>query len=388
MLPAMPHAYDALNLAELRERPMNKWRYYDADVLPLWVADMDFPVAEAIRRAIREFADSGLFGYPEWTGLPGVREAVVSRLERRYGWSVPLEAVAILPGIVAGLYDAVTAFTSGGDGVLATTPVYPPFRTAAEAQGRILQAADLAEGPNGYRLDPEALDRAITPSTRLLMLCHPHNPTGRVFDGEELAALAERVLQHRLFVVSDELHADLNYHTRHVPFASLSPEVSRRTVTLLGPSKAFNIAGLKIGFAVAEDPEVLRRFLAATPKQTAPTLSQVAARAALTEADDWLHDTMCYLRTNRDFVAGFVRDRLPDVRFHAPQATYLAWLDFRGTPLAADPAGELLARARLGLNDGATFGEAGRGFVRLNFATSRSIVAEALNRIERVLAET
>lgn len=387
MLPAMAHRYDALSLDDLRRRPLNKWRYFDPDVLPLWVADMDFPIAEPIRAAIRAYAGSDVFGYPEWTGLPGVREAVVSRLEARFGWKVPVESVWILPGIVSGMYQAALGFASRGDGVLTTTPIYPPFRMAAEAQGRVLQTADLAETPEGYRLDTEALDRAITPSTRLAMLCHPHNPTGRVFTRRELEAVAERVLEHRLFVVSDELHADLNYGTEHVPFASLSPEVARRTITLYGPTKAFNIAGLKVGFAIAEDPDVLERF-----KQTAwglvlpgPSVAQVAAKAAMTESDAWLDDTLAYLRANRDHVAEVVRRRLPGVRMHLPEATYLAWLDFRATPLAADPAGILLERVRLGLNEGASYGEAGRGFARLNFATSRAIVDDALERIERAL---
>lgn len=392
MVPSDPvrHPYDDLSLDELRARPLMKWRRFDPDVLPLWVADMDFPVAEPIRAAIRDYADGDLFGYPEWTGLPGVREAVCERLERRSGWRVDPESVWVLPGIVAGLFGAVRAFTSQGDGVLATTPIYPPFRMAAERQGRRFQEADLAEGENGWHLDEDALDAAIDPSTRLLMLCHPHNPTGRSFDRGELDALAARVLEHRLFVVSDELHADLTFAGGHVPFASLSPDLSRRTVTLVGPTKAFNIAGLKVGFAVAEDPAVLERFKDAMFgfAMPAPSVSQAAAKAAMLDSDAWFEDTLAYLRANRDHVAEAVRTRLPGVRMDVPEATYLAWLDFRATPLAGDPAGALLERVRLGLNDGAAYGEAGRGFARLNFATSRAIVDEALDRIARALAET
>lgn len=387
---ASHHRFDDLSLDELRGRPLMKWRRFDPDVLPLWVADMDFPVAEPIRAAIHEYADGDLFGYPLWTGLPGVREAVCERLARRTGWRVDPEAVWVLPGIVAGLYGAVRAFTSQGDGVLATTPIYPPFRMAADMQGRAFQEADLAEGGDGWRLDEDALDAAIDPSTRLLMLCHPHNPTGRSFDRGELEALARRVLEHRLFVVSDELHADLTYDAGHVPFASLSPELARRTVTLLGPTKAFNIAGLKVGFAVAQDPAVLERFKDALFgfAMPAPSVSQAAAKAAMLDSDAWFDDTLGYLRANRDHVAREVERRLPGVRMDVPEATYLAWLDFRATPLADDPAGHLLERVRLGLNDGASYGEAGRGFARLNFATSRAIVDEALDRIARALAET
>ena len=380
--------YD-VSIDAMRSRPLVKWRRYEPDVLPLWVADMDFPIAEPIRAAIRDYAGGDVFGYATWSGMPGVREALVERLEARYGWSVDVESVWILPGIVTGLYGAAAAFASRGDGVLVTTPVYPPFHTAATDQGRVLQTADLREDADGFHLDEETLDAAITPSTRLLMLSHPHNPTGRVFTTGELEALARRALDHRLFVVCDELHADLNYGTEHVPFASLSPEVSRRTVTLYGPTKAFNIAGLKVGFAIAEDPEVMERFKGALAgmAQPAPAVSQVAARAALRDSDAWLDETVAYLRGNRDHVASVVRERLPGVRLHVPEATYLAWLDFRDTPLAEDPAGILLERARLALNDGASFGTAGRGFARLNFATSRAIVDDALARIETALRD-
>lgn len=383
----MPHRYDELTIEELRRRPLAKWRHYDEDVLPLWVADMDFPVADPIRAAIKAWADDDLWGYAPWTGIPGIREALVDRMERRYGWTIAPESIWIMPGTVPGLFAAVKAFAAQGDGVLATTPLYPPFRMVTEAQGRVFQAVDLAEGDRGYVLDEEALDAAIDPSTRLLALCHPHNPTGRVFDREELEALAARVLEHRLFVVSDELHAELNYGPMHVPFASLSPEVSERTVTLVGPTKAFNLAGLKIGFAIAENEAVLERFKSAAfgPSLPAPGVSQAGALAALRDADAWLEDTLGYLRANRDHLVRRVKEELPGVVVHPPEATYLAWLDFRATPLADDPAGALLERARLGLNDGPSFGEAGRGFVRLNFATSRQVVDEALDRIARVV---
>lgn len=384
----MSHRYDALTLETLRKRPMAKWRRFDEDVVAMWVADMDFPVADPIRQAIRAWAEDDLWGYAPWTGVPGLREALVDRLQRRYGWRVDVESIAIMPGTVPGLFSAVKAFAAQGDGVLAPTPIYPPFRMATESQGRVYQAFDLADTEDGFRLDEEALDAAIDPSTRLLALCHPHNPTGRVFDRGELEALAQRVLQHRLFVVSDELHADLNYGTEHLPFASLSPELSARTVTLVGPTKAFNLAGLKIGFAIAEDASVLERFTSAAFGYALPTpgLPQAGALAALRDADAWLEDTLGYLRSNRDHVVERVRTDMPGVRVHVPEATYLAWLDFRSTPFADDPAKMLVDRARVGLNDGTTFGEAGRGFARLNFATSRQVVDEGLDRIAAALA--
>ena len=385
----MPHRYDALTIDELRRRPLAKWRRYDEDVLPLWVADMDFPVAEPIRAAVRAWADADTWGYAPWEGIPGLREALAARLQDRFAWTVDPEAIAILPGTVAGIFGAAKAFASQGDGIVSATPVYFPFAMAAHEQGRTFQPADVQETEAGFRLSEAALDAAITPSTRLLSLCHPHNPTGRVFDRGELEALAERVLHHRLFVMSDELHADLNYGTPHIPFASLSPEVAERTVTLLGPTKAFNLAGLRVGFAIAENDEVMQRFKSALTgfAMAAPGVSQAGALAALRDADDWLNDTVDYLKANRDHVVERVRNDLPGVRIHAPDATYLAWMDFRATPFAEAPAEALLEHARVGLNEGATFGDGGKGYARLNFATSRQIVDEALDRIAAALAK-
>lgn len=384
----MTHPFDGLTFEELKQRPLLKWRHYDDDVLAMWVADMDFPVADGVRQGIHAWADSTLYGYPEWTGLPGVREALVRHLERTTGWQIAPEQVWLLPGVVPGLFGAVKAFSSQGDGILANTPLYPPFRMATEQQGRVFQPVDLTQDTSGrYAFNPDAAEAAVTPATRLFMLCHPHNPTGRSFERQELEAMADLVTRHRLFAVSDELHADLTFDGRHTPFATVNAEAAARTVTLVGPTKAFNLAGLKIGFAVAENPEVLDRFKEAMAfvSMPPPSPSQAGARAAYDEGGEWFASTLAYLKGNRDLIDGFVRDRLPGVRFHAPQATYLAWLDFRDTALAEDPAGMLLEHGRLGLNDGASFGPAGRGFARLNFATARPIVQEALERIEGVL---
>ncbi len=387
MLVGMSHPYDELDLAALQQRPLAKWRYYHPDVLPLWVADMDFPIAEGVRAALRAYADGDLHGYPLWTGIPGLRELVAERVTARTGWKVDPEWISVIPGTVAALYGSVKAFTSQGDGVLANTPIYPPFRSATTSQGRVFQEADLVETDAGFRVEGSVLDEKIKVSSRLLMLCHPHNPTGRVLDRKELEALGERVLEHRLFVASDELHADLNYGTQHIPFASLSPEISARTITFVGPTKTFNLAGLQIGFAIAENPDVLSRFKEAMAgmASSAPAVSQAGAMGALRDSHDWYEDTMAYLRANRDHVMARVH-RMEGMKMYAPEATYLAWLDFRGSAISEDPAKALIERGRLGLSDGVTFGEAGRGFARLNFATSREIVDEALDRIERVLS--
>lgn len=384
----MTHAFDRLSPGELRAGPSKKWRHFDPDVLPLWVADMDLPVAEAIRAALHEHARAGAFGYPPDEGLPGLRETVTERLAVRFGWQLEPDSVVPLAGVIPALAASVRAFAARGDGVLTLTPVYPPFLEAIRGQGRLLQNVDLRQRGDRFCFEPGDLDEAVTTSSRLLMLCHPHNPTGRVFDARTLREIAERARRHDLIVVSDELHADLNYGVPHRPFATVEPDLAERTVTLYGPTKAFNIAGLSIGFAIVEDAalrERLRRALRlATPKPG--VLAQAAARAAFREGDGWLEDAVAYLRGNRDALADAVEE-LPGVRLHPPEATYLAWLDFRDTPFAGAPAEALLEHARVALNEGADFGEAGRGFARLNFATARPLLHEALERISRSLDE-
>lgn len=382
------HPFDRLSPDRLRRSGALKWTRHPDDVLPLWVADMDFPTADAIRDAIRAAADEGLFLYPPHEGLPGLREAVAGRLADRYGWSVPEEAVRPLPGIVPGLELAAAAFAGPGEEVLIPSPFYPPFTLATEAAGRVpVHVPMVRDDERGWHYDLDALEAAVTPATRLLMLCHPHNPTGRVATEAELRTLADFALRHRLWVVSDELHADLTLDGRHLPFASLGPEIARRTLTLYGPTKAFNIAGLKVGFAIAENEALLERVRrVGTMRTPAPNVvAQAAARAAYTQpgAEAWLQGTLDYLRGNRDLVVRAV-EGLPGVRIDPPQATYLAWLDVRGGGLEA-PAAFLLEEAGLALNDGAAYGPGGEGFVRLNFACPRPLLREALGRLERAL---
>ena len=234
-----------------------------------------------------------------------------------------------------------------------------------------------------WRIDFEALEALVTPATRLFMLCNPQNPTGRVFTRGELERLADFVLKHRLWVVSDELHSDLVYEGfEHIPFASLGEEIAERTVTLFGPTKTFNIAGLKIGFLASQNKALLERVkgtgfgLVGAPN----VVAQTATIAAYAEGDAWLNETLSYLKANRDYVADFVKRELPGVEHTAPEGTYLAWLDFRNLGLE-NPEAFLLEEAKVALNDGSWFGPGGEGFVRLNFATSRHIVRQTLERI-------
>jgi len=369
--------------------PSQKWHRYGDGVLPLWVADMDFVSPPAVREALRTRVDHGVFGY----GLvpDSLRETLCSWSREHYGWEIAPEWQQWLPGVVPALHLASMALTEPGDGVLTVTPIYPPFLKVAERTGRTPQQASMREPAapgQPWRLDLEALEAAITPRTRLLLWCHPHNPTGRVWDHDELAGLAELVERHDLLVVSDELHCDLllDDGARHVPLAAAFPTLVERTITLWAPSKTFNLAGLTTACAVIPDPRLRRRFAAAAKGLTPDgnVLGLVAAEAAYAQGDPWRQVLLEVLRDHRrslvERVAGW-----PGVSMSAPESTYLAWLDLREAGLGESPQQTLLERAGVALSDGADFGHP--GFARLNFGTTATQLEEALSRLDGVLAQ-
>ena len=376
-------AFDVAVEARSRAMPSGKWTRYPSDVLPLWVADMDFPVADVIREAMHRQVDEGSFGYPPHGGLPDLLPSLRDRLAERFGWELPLEALHALPGTIAGLFVGTEAISAPGEQVIVQPPVYPPFYSVITQAGRVVLHDRLVDDGDGYRMDVAALRDAITPATRALMFCNPHNPSGRVFRRDELEALAEVVLEHRLWVLSDELHADLVFDGRHTPFASLSPELAQRTVTLYGPTKAFNLAGAKIAFLISENAALLERVkhVAGYRMPGVNTLGQVATIAAYRHGGPWLDAALRYLRANRDHVQARLAADAPAVRAHAPEGTYLTWLDLRGAGLGDEPAATLLERGKLALNPGVDYGPGGEGFARLNFATSRATLDAALDRL-------
>lgn len=386
----MPHLYDTLDPAQLRRKACIKWRKHPDDVLPLWVADMDFPIAEAIKRAMANYLEGENFGYPEWEGLPGLREALTERLAERYKWRVQTQEVLLINGIVPGLFLGLLALSEPGDEVIVPTPIYPPFMLAIENTGRVARYSPLKETAEGYKLEFDQLASLISPKSKLLMLCNPHNPVGRVYTRAELEKLADFAREHGLWVVSDELHADLTYpELRHTPFASVSEDAAARCLTLYGPTKPFNIAGLGTGFAIGQDPDLMKRIkttsrgLIGLPN----VMGQTATIAAYREGDAWLNETLAYLDGNRRFIETFLNRDMPEVGYRPPEGGYLAWLDFRRTGLAGQPAELILERSRVALNAGPDYGQGGEGFARLNFATSRAILGEALERIRRSVKE-
>lgn len=383
----MTPTYPSLNA--LRARASIKWRFYPEEVIPCWIADMDFDIAPPIKAAMEALIARGELGYPQGYAQSGLNEVFCHRLASRYGWQVNPEQVQFFSDVVQTIYLALLTLSEPGDGVLFQTPIYPPFFSAVAETGRRADTCALAWTDEGYRIDFAALERSIDARTRILLLCHPHNPTGRAFTREELEGLAALVLRHDLRVISDEIHADLMLTPRtHIPFASLSPEIAARTLTLTSPSKPFNIAGLCLAAAVFGSPALAKAF-ARLPEHVRggrSALGMAAARAAWTEGDAWLEGTLALLRRNRDRIAEFVASRWPGVRHVEPEATYLAWLDFRALDLGMEPQKFFLTQARVGLSEGPAFGEEGKGWVRLNFATSPEVLEEILLRMDRALA--
>ncbi|MGS2742269.1 MalY/PatB family protein [Halomonas sp. LS-001] len=364
-----------------------KWHRYGEDVLPLWVADMDFAAPPVVVEALRQRVDHGVYGY----GLvpDSLKDALCAWSATHYGWQIQPEWQQWLPGVVPALHLASLALTEPGDGVLTITPIYPPFLAVAERTGRVAQQAAMAppsdEGDD-WQLDLIALEAAITPKTRLLLWCQPHNPTGRVWRHDELAGLAVLVEHHDLYVVSDELHCDLllDEGALHQPLAAAFPELAHRTITLWAPSKTFNLAGLTAACAVTPNPALRERF-AKSIKGLLPdgnVMGLAAAEAAYRDGDPWRQALLDVLRGHRQTISEYV-ENWPGVQFHAPQSTYLAWLDMRQAGLGDAPHETLLKKAGVALSNGADFGQP--GFVRLNFGTTATQLEEALKRMDQVL---
>ncbi|HEU4437730.1 MAG TPA: MalY/PatB family protein [Methylomirabilota bacterium] len=381
--------YDFDRVIDRRHTLSNKWRKYPADVLPFWVADMDFRSPEPVVRAMRERVEHGVYGY----GFddPEFAEVFADRAQKRYGWKISPEAVVLVAGVIPGFNVACRALTSPGDGLLMQVPVYPPILRSPGNHGLTRDAAPLGRQRDGrYVADLDALRAAIHERTRAFLLCNPHNPVGRVFTREELTGMAATCLERGLPIIADEIHCDLLYSgQRHVPIASLGPEVEQRTITLMAPSKTFNLAGLKVSVAVIPNASLRERFLAARGdlvQAQVNIMGYAAALAAYRDGHDWLEQLMRYLEANRDYLAQYVARHLPGITMVTPEGTYLAWLDCCGArPAAADPFTFFLERAKVAFNDGALFGPGGEGFVRLNFGTPRALLTEGLERMRRAL---
>jgi cysteine-S-conjugate beta-lyase len=375
--------YDFDTIIDRRNTGSEKWdKYKGSDIIPLWVADMDFRSPPAVIEALHERVSHGVFGYTH----PSQRlvDAIMGHLERDFSWSIKPEWIVWLPGLVCGLNVLCRAIGDVDDEVITFTPVYPPFLSAPPLSRRKLVTVPLHLRNGRWEFDPEDMERAITPRTKLLLLCSPHNPVGRCWSREELLALAELAARHNLVIGSDDIHAGLilDRDKRHIPIATLSPETAGRTITLLAPSKTFNIPGLGCSFAVISD-QVLRNSFNKAKGRIVPhvnALGYTAAEAAYRDGEEWRVALINYLRANRDLVIEAV-GRMPGLSVTNVEATYLAWIDTRQRGI--EHPGCFFEEAGVGLSDGGDFGAP--GFVRLNFGCARSLLIEALQRMERAL---
>ncbi len=364
-----------------------KWhKYAGRDVLPLWIADMDFKASPAIQETLHRRVDHGFFGYG--MPLPPLTQAVLDYCRRHYDWSIEASWLVWLPGLVTGLNLAAAAFGEKGDAILTCTPVYPPFLSAPRNQGRETSAVALVPRADGrYEFDWDAMERAITPRTRQLFLCSPHNPVGRAFTRAELERVAAFCLKHNLILVSDDVHCDLILDPiKHVPVATLSAEMAARTVTLMSPSKTYNIPGLACAFAIIPDARLRQQFVRAmagiVPEIS--VLGLAACEAALRDSEPWRQALLAYLRSNRDLIADFAARSLPGVKMIPCEATYLAWLDV--SALRLETPGRFFEEHGVGLADGAQYGVPAGKFVRLNFGCPRPLLTEALARLQHAIA--
>jgi cystathionine beta-lyase len=371
-----------------------KWRKFEPDVLPLWVADMDFQSPQPVIEALQKRVEHGIFGYP--MELPGLREAFIDWVWQRYQWRVLPEAVIFMSGVARGFNQACHMFSNDEDGanpasVLVQPPLYPPMLKAPGNAGLKLREAPLRLSSEGhYGIEWDGFREAIDESTRLFLLCNPHNPLGRVFRKDELAHMAQICLQAGVLICSDEIHCDLTYEGHaHMPIAALDPEIAKKTITLMAPSKTFNLAGLQFSAAIIPDPELRQNFINARQglgSSWQNLFGMTAALAAYRYGQEWLDQMLLYLEANRDFACEYIDSELPGISAVKPEGTYLLWLDCRQTKIPGDPCEFFIEKGRVALNDGATFGTEGQGFVRLNFGCPRATLEEALARMKSALS--
>lgn len=363
-----------------------KERRMPEDVLPLWVADMDFPTAPAITDRLHQAVDHGIFGYSE--GKESYFQAVHNWYKDHFGWDVERRWLIKNPGVVFGLAMAVKAYTKEGDGVLIQQPVYYPFSEVIEDNNRVLVNNSLKNIDGHYEIDFEDFERKIVENNvKLFILCNPHNPVGRVWTKEELLKLGEICVKHDVVVVSDEIHGDFIYPGhQHTVFASLSDEIADITITCTAPSKTFNLAGLQISNIFISNTNLRRKFrkeVAAAGYSQVNVMGLVACQAAYEEGREWLNQLKEYLVENLDFVRDYLKENIPKVKLIEPEGTYLIWLDFREMGLSKDELEDLIVnKAKLWLDSGAVFGEDGIGYQRINIACPRATLEKALMQLK------
>jgi cystathionine beta-lyase len=394
-------AYNFDSIIERRGTNSFKWRQYPEDVMPLWVADMDFAAPEPIVAALRAKVEHGVFGYEMPSGE--LSETVAARMQTLYGWQVSPDWVVATPGVVAGFTIAAHTVCTAGQGILIQPPVYPPFLKIHENAGLVRQDAPLVTETDGstlrYAVDFDVVKKAVHSGgaqTGMFLLCNPHNPTGQAYSRDDLLRMADICLKNGVVICSDEIHSELLLGgAQHLSIAALGPEIAARVITLIAPSKTFNVPGLFCGFAIIPDKDLRERYKKTIERMGmhVGSFGLAAAQVAFSGAcDEWLAALCVYLTGNRDFLVEFVQREFDGIRTTVPDATYLAWLDcnelVKSGRITGTPYKFFLRQAKVALNEGKEFGPGGEGFVRLNFACPRSKLIEALEKMKAALEAT
>ena len=392
----MPANFD--NVLDRRSSNSIKWNAFAEDVLPMWVADMDFAAPQPIIDALQKTLEHGVLGYEFKTGQ--LRENVAARMQKLYNWEVTAEDVVLVTGLVTGFNIAARIACQPGSGILIQPPVYFPFMKVQKNTGTVTQIAELKKVTHGntlhHEIDWDVFESAVhseDAQTSMFLLCNPHNPTGTIYSDEELQRMVDICEKEDILICSDEIHSELLLDAaKHTPIASLSPEAGQRTITLIAASKTFNVAGLFVGFAIIQNESLRRKFQAEAEKLTLHTnsLGHIASEVAFSGAcDGWLDDLLAYLTANRDFVVEYVEKNLPGVRVSKPEATFLSFLDFSELveqgKVTAPLQDFFIENGKVAFNEGAAFGPGGEGFVRLNFGCPRETLLDGLERVKKAL---
>lgn len=376
--------YDFDELIDRTNTDSFKWdKYKDRDIIPLWVADMDFKAAPPILKALEDVTKQGVIGY--WHAPDELADVIVKRLDERHNWKIEKDWIVYLPGLVPGLTLSCMVVGDEGDEIITTVPVYGPFMKAPEAAKKKLVKVQMKLENNRWTLDFDAIRAAITPRTRMFMLCNPYNPAGTVFTKEELQTLSDICAEHNIVICADEIHCDLilDESKKHVSIATLSKEAENQTITLLSPSKTFNIAGLGCSFAIIPNDEIRTKFanLKYIVEPMPSAYAFQAALAAYRDGDEWHQQLLAYLRKNHDFVLQEM-NAIKGFEMQPLEATYLAWIDTRESDI--ENIAEVLENAGVGVSEGGFFFD-GKGFIRLNFGTQMRRLEAAIWRMRKVL---
>lgn len=358
------------------------------DILPLWVADMDFKSADEIIDALKDRVEHGVFGYT-WQ-QDSFYDSIINWVKKRYNWEIKKEWILFTPGVVMGLNLGVRELVKEGEKVVIQAPVYPPFYRVIENNGRLVNENSLIHNGEKFVMDYEGLEKTMDQDTKMIMICNPHNPVGRVWTREELERLGDICIENDLIIISDEIHSDftLKGH-KHTPLASISKELEQRTITLMAPSKTFNIAGLATSVAIIPNEELRDAYEKAIEVMEIGDVTVFGAlgfEAAYNHGEQWLDELLVYIEDNIDYTLEYIRKNIPQIKVDRPEGTYLLWLDFRDLGKTPDEIEEALINiGKVGLNDGRPYGEVGEGFFRLNIGCPRSILEEGLKRIEKAV---